>query len=440
MGFGGRDHAFDSPAAAVAGMIAQLAEERTERGGFSGGPGVEACPPEFARGRILAEAIAADRDNPAFDYAAMDGYAVRAADVARACAACAGRSGPAGLVTLRVVGESRIGSEPPRVLEAGGVVRIATGAAVPGGADAVIKRERVTEHGFTISVTPDEAMRVRTGDHIRRRAENASAGAVVLAAGTVLSAAALGTLAAVGVSRPRVACRLRVAVITTGDELVAPEAAPGPFQIRDSNGAALGAVLGAHAWIGAARAVHVRDDGADLAGALRSALASADAVVLSGGVSVGHRDPVRSAVEGAGARIVFHGLPQRPGKPMLGAVGTGAGGRRVPIFGLPGNPVSAMVTCVRIVVPVLAGCTGAARRAGAPRVAVANPDGKSLDLWWHRLVRITAGGAAELVEAAGSGDLVAGGASDGFIEVPPGEARAGRPNATALYSFYSWSV
>ncbi len=258
--------------------------------------------------------------------------------------------------------------------------------------------------------------------------------------GVVLSASGIGTLAAVGCATPRVRDRVRVAVIATGDELTDPRQEPGPFQVRDSNGPAVCAVLASNAWVHVASVHHVPDDPDLLRSVLQSSTDTCDAVVLTGGVSMGHRDPVREAVERVGGEVIFHGLPQRPGKPMLGGVARG-----VPLFGLPGNPVSAMVTCVRIVVPVLAaraGCTSpmtcadASGAPWAPRVALSAPDDARLDLWWHRLVRLTRDGQAELLDARGSGDIAAGGRSDGFIEVPPrgwaDDAADGR------FSFYPW--
>jgi molybdopterin molybdotransferase len=351
-------------------------------------------------------------------------------------------------------------------------IRIVTGAAIPEGADAVLRREDVVEHGAglaadgecitSISLAPNVATRggVRVGDNIRHRGENARAGETVLAAGTVLTAPALGTLAAVGCVRPRLHPRVRVAVITTGDELVSPQATPGPYQIRNSNAAVIRAVLGAHAWIevvtlSGGTVMHAGDEEGALDAVLKAAIGHADAVVLTGGVSMGHRDPVRAAVERVvegGGGIVFHGLPQRPGKPMLGAVvhrAAGAGAQeRVPIFGLPGNPISAMVTCTRIVLPVLASLAGiapgVAAGVGAPRlVPLTNPDGKTLDLWWHRLVRLNGTGGVELIDVRGSGDIIAGGRSDGFIEVPPTTAADGpvsAPVTPALVPFYPWPM
>ena len=216
--------------------------------------------------------------------------------------------------------------------------------------------------------------------------------------------------------------------------------APSPFQVRNSNGPAVGAILASQAWVDVTRVLHVQDE-AELLDVLQSACELADALVLTGGVSMGHRDPVRGAVEAAGAEIVFHGLPQRPGKPMLGAAlerrasGTG---RVIPIFGLPGNPVSALVTCTRIVLPVLAASAGARRTPPelVPKlVTLAGQDGRTLDLWWHRLVRLKineAGTAqAELVDTRGSGDVVAAGLSDGFVEVPPSES-------PSIVPFFPW--
>lgn len=441
MGFRGQAFAFDSPGAAVAALVARARPSSSVRS--SEGVGLNE-----AAGRILAEDIRADRDSPAFDYSAMDGYAVRAGDLAPLATGGSGESAQA--ITLPVGGESRIGAPPPTSLgdlPRPAAVRIATGAPIPTGADAVVRREDVLEHatGGTgevtlISVMPQAAARVKRGDHIRRRGENAPAGTVVLHAGEVITAAGLATLAAVGIIRPAVFTRLRISLITTGDELVEPHRTPTAFQIRNSNAAAVRAILASHGWAEVASVSHIRED-EDLGGALEHACQVADAVVLTGGVSMGHRDPVRAAVEQAGGEVVFHGLPQRPGKPMLGAVvrrPAPHAAATLPIFGLPGNPVSALVTCVRIVLPVLAACAGARRTPAAclpGLIELRNPDGRTLDLWWHRLVRLVedANGhpQAELIDGRGSGDIVAAGMSDGFVEMPPG-------SSGAILPYYAW--
>ena len=162
----------------------------------------------------------------------------------------------------------------------------------------------------------------------------------------------------------------------------------------------------------------------------RGALDDCDVVVRTGGGSMGHRDPVRGVVEGVGAEVVFHGLPQRPGKPMLGAV-VARGARKVVLFGLPGNPVSAMVTARRIVVPVMAARAGMTEVREPVVAEIANADGKALELWWHRLARVRVDGRVELVDTRGSGDIVSCGRAEGFVEMAPGDAGS-------RARFYAW--
>ena len=462
MGFRGREFAFESPAAAVAELIARVTGDVNAARAARASEVVALGP---ARGRILAQPVPCDRDSPAFDHAAMDGYAVRAADVHAAAHRARGRGEAA--ISLDVVGESRIGCQPPALTSLAHdtaphavALRIATGSPTPTGthgADAIIKREDVVEHGDeagdssigvrAVTLTLDTADRVTAGDHVRHRGENSRAGNVALAPGGVLSAASLGALAAVGCVRPHVFTRVRVAIITTGDELVAAHETPAPFQIRNSNAAAVAAVLASYAWIEVVHSAHLPDD-ADLAAALRGVLASptaAEAVILTGGVSMGHRDPVRAAVEGVGAEVMLHGLPQRPGKPMLAAMLARGPGAAVPIFGLPGNPVSAMVTCTRIVLPVLARCAGASRTPATllPRlVELAGDDGKRIGLWWHRpallRTRDDGGSRAELVDTRGSGDVISAARSDGFVELPPAKGTSTGAEPATLVPFYPW--
>lgn len=461
MGFRGQSFAFDSPAAAIAGLIARL---RGSGPACGPAPGTEIIPLHTARGRILAQSVACDRDNPAFDYASMDGYAVRATDV-RAAAAMA-RAKSESTITLTVTGESRIGVAPPFLLPTArgpdsnaSALRIATGAAIPmgkDGTDAVIKREDVVEHATdahsrgaevrAVTLAVDFADRVASGDFIRRRGENAQTGDIALSAGEVLTASSLGALAAVGCVQPPVFARLRVALITTGEELVPAHQTPGAHQIRNSSAHAIAAALASQAWIDVVHESHMSDD-ADLAAALRALTApetACQAIILTGGVSMGHRDPVRAAVESLDAEIIFHGLPQRPGKPMLAALHRAPSSHTVPVFGLPGNPVSALVTCARIVLPVLAACAGARRTPATllPRlVGLASDDSTRLPLWWHRpaTLRTRDDGlaVAELVNTRGSGDIIAAAQSDGFVELPPVDnAAAITPNT--LVPFYPW--
>lgn len=417
MGFRNQPFACNSPADAVAQMIVRAQA-------MPRGRAVEHVPLANARGRILAKAVCTDRDSPPFNTSAMDGYAIRTCDLAGA----AGES-----LTLDVAGEVRIG-EAPGPMPMRRALRIVTGAAIPSECDAVIKREALVEHSVagavsTITIEQKARQKVRAGENIRRRGENARAGDVVVAQGARLTATAIGALSTVGCASPSVYARMRVAIITTGDEVVAPGETPAPFQIRNSNGPAIAALLAAHSWIDPTVATHVLDNDDALARALRDALTRADAVIITGGISMGHRDGVRSALDALGADVLFHGLPQRPGKPMLGGfVGD------VPVFALPGNPLSALVTCTRVAIPVLAACAGAVAGLPIAQIALMNPDDKMLDLWWHRLVRINSHGMAELVDGRGSGDMMAGGMSDGFIEIPPNTAE------TERFAFYPWST
>lgn len=450
MGFRGEKFAFGSPAEAVSAMIARVGDRS------NAAPSGERVALDDAIGRVLVRPVVLDRDSPAFDHSAMDGYAVRAADVARMAVSAPSIGSPgdaAPTYRLPVLGESRIGRQPPELPVGGPVaaIRIVTGAAIPPGADCVVRREDVTEHATpdgpevgagvdAISISSGLIGTLRAGDHIRRRGENARRGEVVLDTGSVIDPAGVGLLAAVGAARVDAAPPVRVAVITTGDEVVAPERAPGPFEIRNSNAPALRSILAAHRWLEVIDVGHAPDEGPPLDQRLAAAATSADAVVLTGGVSMGHRDPVRGAIERVGAQIMFHGLPQRPGKPMIGALAPKGSGRTsltLPVFGLPGNPLSAMVTCRRVVLPVLAVMAGAHRLPPTltPRmVRLANPDAKSLDLWWHRPAVLGGAGEARLLDGRGSGDIVALGRSDGFVELAPGV----RPDADALVPFYSW--
>lgn len=464
MGFRGQDYVFDSPEAAVRGLIERVGGVA---GGGTVGRGVEHVSLVESNGRVLAQAVSSDRDSPAFDCSAMDGYAVRVSEI-RAAAAKARARGE-GSVVLKVVGESRIGTRPEGLVWSGDsdgagavAMRIATGAAVPEGefgADGIIKREDVEERFEgeeelggkvkAVRVGVDVLDRVVVGEYIRRRGENARAGEGVVGAGEVLTAASIGALAAVGCARPVVYTRLRVALVTTGDEVVGVDDQPGAFEIRNSNAVAIAAMLSSQAWVEVVRVEHAKDD-ADLAGVLRRLVGgevSAEAVIITGGVSMGHRDPVRGAVEAVGAEVVFHGLPQKPGKPMLGAVYGGEGGRRVMMMGLPGNPVSALVTCRRVVMPVLAVMAGSGRvpvSMEAKRVVLRGDDGQRIALWWHRLVMMRMGedGAlcAELIENRGSGDLMGAARSDGFVELQPRVEGAVLGGVGTLVAYYSWSV
>ena len=318
----------------------------------------ETVPLSLALGRVLAEPVVAGREIPPWDNSSMDGYAVRAADLRGAS--------PANPVTLTVVGEVAAGTIAREGIGPAQAYRILTGAPLPSGSDAVVPQEEVERDGDRVVFTrPAEP-----GAYVRPRGEDIRPGDRLLEPGTELRPAALGVLAALGQARVRVYQRPRVAVLSTGDELVAPDAPLGPGQIPDSNSYTL-AGLAADAGAVPQPLGIARDRREELVERLRQGL-DADVLVSSAGVSVGDRDFVREAIEALGARLDFWKVNMRPGKPLtFGRVGGRAGGRSADradgrvgdclFFGLPGNPVSCMVTFELFVRPVL-------RRLGGHRV------------------------------------------------------------------------
>lgn len=296
-----------------------------------------------ALGRVLAEPVVAGRDLPPWDNSAMDGYALRARDTAEASA-----ERP---VRLRILGDVPAGSVAERAVGVGEAYRILTGAPMPPGTDAVVPQEEVQREGGAVVVSRP----VSGASFVRPRGEDIAAGETVLAPGTVLGPAALGVLAALGRALVRVHQRPRVAILSTGDELVDLDTPPGPGQIANSNTYTLSAQVreagGLPLNLGIAK--DARDD---LEEHFRWGLA-ADMLVSSAGVSVGDRDFVREVMAKLGAELDFWKVSMRPGKPLtFGRVG----GR--PFFGLPGNPVSSMVTFELFVRPALR------RMAGDPRL------------------------------------------------------------------------
>lgn len=264
----------------------------------------------------------------------MDGYAVK--------------SGPAGRA-LTVVGESRAGAPTDHHLDPGQAIRISTGAAVPGGAEAVIPQENVRQNGSEIETLAD----VADGANIRGPGEDMRAGASIVPAGTWLGPAELGAIVAAGVGTIMVSAKPRVSVLCTGDELRAPGEPLGPGEIHNCNGPML--VGMAHrCGAQAAQALRLPDDRAATEVGLRDALDQSDLVVISGGVSVGPHDHVKPALEALGVREQFWGVALQPGKPTW----FGVRGEQL-VFGLPGNPVSTAVTFSLFVRLALAAMQGA---------------------------------------------------------------------------------
>jgi molybdopterin molybdotransferase len=316
-------------------------------------------------GRALGRALRADRDRPAFARSARDGFACRAEE--------AGRHEP-----LRVAGSTRAGQPPPGPLPPKAAWEIMTGAPVPDGADAVMMVEHVEAADGSVRLQPPRTL--KAGENIVARGAQARAGDELLPAGTAMGAGQIALAASCGISAPDVYARPLVAIISTGDELVPVDREPGPGQIRNSSSPMLAAAVadaGGEPWILPIAA----DDEAALDAVLAEA-ATADLVLVTGGVSAGKFDLVEPALARAGARFHLTGVRIQPGKPLVFAEmrRTRDGGEdavarteterpALPVFGLPGNPVSSAVTFLLFAAPVLAALGG--RTEIGPRFALA---------------------------------------------------------------------
>jgi molybdopterin molybdotransferase len=297
--------------------------------------GTEEVPLRRALGRVLAEDVESREAIPPFDNSAMDGYALRAEDTRAASAAHPLR--------LRVVDESRAGRPASSSAGEGEAIAISTGAAMPAGCDAVVRIEQVDALDGAIEIEAP----VDPGRDVRRAGDDIEPGELVLRRGTVLGPAELGVMASLGLARATCGRRPRVGVLTTGDELSEPGSDLGPGEIHDANAytvPALAATAGAEV-VATERA---RDEDASTIEAIRPLL-EADVVVICGGVSVGEHDHVRPALERLGIDERFWGVALRPGRPTW----FGLAPRGPLVFGLPGNPVSAVVTFLLFVRPAL---------------------------------------------------------------------------------------
>jgi len=290
-----------------------------------------------AAGRVLAEAAVAAVDLPGFPSSAMDGFALRCADTPG---------------SLRVVGHVAAGQPAARALRAGEAMSIATGGVVPEGADAVLQIELAETDGELVRMGDA----VAPGANVRPRGGDIAAGARVLRAGMLLSPSRLAALASAGIAEPRCARRPRVTIVSTGTELRPPGEPLAAGQIYESNGLMLESLIAGGGAV-VERTAPVADDEQAHRTALERAL-TADVVVTSGGVSVGRHDLVRQTLADLGAEEDFWGVAMRPGKPLSFSVrGTTL------VFGLPGNPVSALVSGLLFVLPALRALQGLANPA-----------------------------------------------------------------------------
>jgi molybdopterin molybdotransferase len=360
------------------------------------------------RGRVLAEQMLADRDFPPFPRATRDGFAVRSADVG---------SPPA---TLKVVGEVRAGASfEGRSLSPGTAVEIMTGAPVPDGADAVVMVEHTARRGDLVEVQRT----VAAGDNIVPTGSEARKGVLLLAPGVRVGFAEIAVAAAVGKAQLRVYTRPRVAILSTGDEIVDVAAHPGPSQVRNSNSYSLAAQVEAAG--GQPVQLPIAPDDPVVLKHLISEGLALDLLLLTGGVSMGKYDLVEQVLLECGAEFFFTGAQIQPGRPVV--FGRARGGTGTYFFGLPGNPVSTMVTFEIFVRPLLDALCGAPpaplrfyqtklgsdikTRTGLTRFLPARLSGE-FD-----------GAEVELVPWQGSGDIAAMARANCYIVVPPDRER-----------------
>lgn len=370
---------------------------------------VEHVPLAFAAGRVLAQALRADQDQPPFTRSTRDGFACRAVQASAH-------------KWLSIAGSIRAGEAPPGSLPSDAAWEIMTGAPVPSGADAVLMLEHVEKKAGRVRLLPPR--RIEAGDNLVGQGAQARKGDVLLAAGTRITYAQIALAASCGAADVEVFVRPRVAILSTGDELVSLEDTPAPGQIRNSNApmlAAMVAAAGGEPW--------VLPTTADEAGALDTALATAadaDLLLITGGVSAGKFDLVEPALARAGARFHFTGVRIQPGKPLVfGDLPRAA--EKLPFFGLPGNPVSSAVTFLLFAAPVLAALARSIdpspRFALARMAPIVDRNGKR---GFTRFLpaACTFGATAgelpvvEFVPWHGSGDLAALARSNCFLVVP----------------------
>lgn len=384
--------------------------------------GVSPCAAEpvdiaHAGGRVLAENLAADRDFPPFPRSARDGYAVRAADLARVPA------------SLRIIGESKAGAAPetiPAEVRSGEAVLIMTGAPVPSGADAVVMVEYSARQGESVEIQRS----VAAGENVVPRGSEGRAGAVLLKCGQRLDAAGVAVAASVGKSSLLVHALPRVAILATGDEIVDVAAQPGPHQIRNSNSYSLAAQVRAAGGLPVLLPI-APDEPVQLRRLIEQGLAS-DLLLLAGGVSMGKYDLVEQVLGELGAEFFFTGALIQPGRPVVFGRA-----RDKYFFGLPGNPVSTMVTFELFARPMLEALGGAKVtplsffpvrlkreikvRPGLTRFLPGLLSGQLADL------------EVELASWQGSGDIAGAARANCYVVVPPDRERIAAGEMVAVW-------
>lgn len=365
---------------------------------------VESRPLVALAGAVLAQSVRSERDQPPFDRVTMDGVAF---------ASSAWREGRR---RFQIAGSQAAGHPPLELADPAACIEAMTGAILPQGCDCVVPVERLrVEDGCAVI---DDDVPVEPFLNVHTRGLDAREGDMLLKRGTRLGPPELAVLASAGLPRADVRSEPRIIVVTTGDELVAPDEPIAAWQVRRSNSYALRGALSLRGFQRLAED-HLPDDHAVLATRLGVHLATHDMIVLTGGVSMGRHDHVPSVLRQLGVKEVFHKVAQRPGKPIW--FGIGPAGQTV--FGLPGNPVSALVCLLRYVVPALDAMLGAPARP-AERVPLGAAFKVRPSLAFFLPVQVEQSATLGLVAmprpTRGSGDFISLLGTDGFVELPPG--------------------
>jgi molybdopterin molybdotransferase len=361
----------------------------------------EEVPVELASGRVSAADLASTIFVPPFSRSAMDGYAVVAEDTRGAT-----RQQP---VRLRIVDRVFTGNVPAQAISAGECAEIATGAPLPDGADAVVMvEETAAVDAMHVAICAEATPRQNIG----RKGADIAPGDLVVHRGDFLNASRLGAVAAIGCPRVAVFARPRVAILSTGNEVIAPGTPLSPGQVYDVNRFTLGAVVDAHGGIAEMHAP-ARDTIEALIASL-DACADADVIIFSGGSSVGDRDLLVDLIAQRG-EMIFHGIAVKPGKPTMFAM---VGER--PFFGMPGNPTSCLSNAYILLVPFLRAT--ARLPVYAPRTVTARLGRRIVSQAnRHQFYTVRLSGEVALPAFKGSGDITSLSQADGYIEIPASE-------------------
>ena len=379
----------------------------------------EDCALSCAHGQILRRELRADRDLPPFDRVTLDGYALRAAAAAKHR-------------EFSVTATQAAGMRPMKLgTAADACIEVMTGAVLPEGADCVVPYEEAERHEGRMRIAP--GVSVEAGRGVHRRGSDYRAGEIIVPAGTRISGREIAVAAAIGAAQVSVSRLPKIAVVASGDELVEVGDAVAPHQVRRSNDHALRAALSLAGFPRVER-FHLHDMRHEIEHMLWHIIAEFDVVLITGGVSKGKFDFLPAELDEQGVKKVFHGVAQRPGKPLW--FGLNPEGK--PVFALPGNPVSAYTCLHRYVLPALQRASGLT--PPPPRRAVlAAPVTFKPKLAYFLPVRVASGGRGELLATPDpsntSGDFAGLVGTDGFVELPadPAEFPAG-----AVAPFYPW--